>query len=109
MKPIDYRNDTWEMVQGRMLADERYKVWQAFRHHGPGTTREVATRSGIDLLNLRPRATELYQLGFLILVASIPDQTHEGIYTALGYDQAREKFHDAKRNASGYQTELQLK
>jgi hypothetical protein len=105
MKPIDYRNDTWEMVQGRMLADERYKVWTAFRHHGPGTTREVATRSGTDLLNLRPRATELYQLGFL----AVAGEGNEGIYTALGYDQARKKFYDAKRNASGYQTELQLR
>jgi hypothetical protein len=105
MNPIDYRNDTWEIVQGRMLADLRYQVWQAFRNFGPGTTRDVAKKSGIDLLTLRPRTTELYQLGCL----TVAGEGNEGIYTALSYDQVREKFFNERRRALGYQPELQFK
>jgi hypothetical protein len=108
MKPIDYRNETWEMVQARGLVDKRMRVYEAFRKHGPGTTRAVARASGIDILNLRPRATELYQLGFLKLLGGVPG--NEGIYRALTLEEARAKFF-ADRAAAlrpGYQPELQL-
>jgi hypothetical protein len=52
--------------------------------------------SGIDILTLRPRATELYQLGFLEVLES---ESHEGIYRAVSATEAREKFF-AKRKAA---------
>jgi hypothetical protein len=108
MKPIDYRNETFEMVQARGLVNERLKIYEAFRKYGPGTTRAIARASRIDILNLRPRATELYQLGFLKLLGEVPG--NEGVYRAFTPEEARAKFfaEKAARSKSGYQPELQL-
>lgn len=109
MKPIDYRNETFEALQTRGLVSERLAVYEAFRKHGPGTTREIAQRSGIDILNLRPRATELYQLGFLKLV-ECECGSNEGVYRAYTYEEARARFF-ADRAAvlsRGHQPELAL-
>lgn len=70
MKPIDFRNETFEAIQSR-LVDLRRTVWEAWMQHGPGTTREVAKKSGIDILTFRPRTTELFQLGLVVLVDSV--------------------------------------
>jgi hypothetical protein len=78
MKPIDFRNETFEQLRAR-LNEEREQVHQAWLAHGPGTTRRVAERAGIDLLNFRPRTTELYQLGLLELTDK---EGHQGIYRA---------------------------
>ncbi len=109
MKPIDYRNETWEMVQARVV-DLRLDVWLAFLRHGPGTTREVAHRCGMEILNLRPRATELYQLGFLQLVEDpqSKSRTREGVYIALNEEQARRRFETEQQKHRNYQPELQL-
>jgi DNA-binding MarR family transcriptional regulator len=107
MKPIDYRNATWNEVQARVVSD-RLDVWLAFSRHGPGTTREIARRSGMDILNLRPRATELYQLGFLDVVEDPTSKarTREGVYVALSEEQARLRFETKKSQARSYQPEL---
>jgi hypothetical protein len=108
MKPIDYRNETFEQLLARGLVNERLKVYQAFQKHGPGTTRDVARKSGIDILNLRPRATELFQLGFLKLVEGDAKGT-EGIYRAYTWEEAKAKFFaDRSRYSRAQQSELQL-
>ena len=112
MRPIDYRNETFEALQARGLVNERLAVYNAFRRHGPGTTRKIASLAGIDILNLRPRATELYQLGFLKLVAA-EDKTmtgSQGVYRAYTYEEARAKFFaDRARDfQGGHQPELSL-
>jgi len=108
MKPIDYRNETFEMIVGRGLVSERLAVYRAFRLHGPGTTREVARRTGMDILNLRPRATELYQLGFLELVEDLTSKarTREGVYVALSTERAERKFQGEKQKHLSYQPQL---
>src|SRR5687767_13694985 len=68
MKPIDFRNETFRHVQER-ICEKREAVWRAWLAHGPGTTREVAARAGIDILNFRPRTTELFQIGALKLAS----------------------------------------
>jgi hypothetical protein len=80
MKPIDLRNAAFEALrtglQGKLQA--AYYVWLAF---GPGTTRDVAIKSGWDILSLRPRTTDLFHLGLVELCgksASAP----EGLYRA---------------------------
>jgi predicted transcriptional regulator len=126
MRPIDYRNETFEQLLARGLVNERLAVYQAFQKHGPGTTREVARKSGIDILNLRPRATELYQLGFLKLVEDprsedrdqmsaptsdlrLPTSGAEGTYRAYTWEEAKAKFFVDKRGTVGaQQKELQL-
>ena len=102
--------DIQEHIQGRRLA-----ALQAFREHGPGTTREVAERSRMDLLTLRPRVTELYQLGFIRLVSSQKpainggqsgQRGHEGIYEAISDEQALADFN--ARNAADAADDKQL-
>lgn len=78
MKPIDFRNETFKQLEER-LNPIRMAVYNAWLEHGPGTTRQVADRSGIDLLTLRPRTTELYQMG-LVVPHEIQDQRPEGVY-----------------------------
>lgn len=93
MKPIDLRNATWneicETLCGRRLA--AYEAWQQW---GPGTTHEVAERSGMSVLTLRPRTTELCQLGFVALCGDVACK--EGIYAAVPEDIALERFTAAR-------------
>lgn len=80
MKPADLRNATFHSLVGG-LSRQRLEVWRAWSAHGPGTTRAIAARAGMDILSFRPRSTELYQLGLLELLC---DETagHEGVYRA---------------------------
>lgn len=106
MKPVDLRNATWESIQDR-IAGLRLAVLSAWRAHGPGTTRDVSARSGIDILTFRPRSTELFQLGFLKLVGQLDG---EGLYEALPDDQVRELFErDREAAIAGHQPELNLR
>lgn len=78
MKPIDYRNATFADLQER-LAGDRERVLAAWRKHGPCTTEDLAALSGIPLLTLRPRNTELVQLGFVVLAGG---NKRSGVYRA---------------------------
>lgn len=64
MRAVDFRNFTWAQVREH-IGDDMRRVHEAWRAHGPGTTRQVAERSGISLLTLRPRTTDLYHLGMV--------------------------------------------
>jgi len=81
MKPVDFRNETFAQLQERVTGLRR-QVYMAWMHWGPGTTREVSDRAGIDILTFRPRSTELYQLGFLELTEHQPMGT-EGVYRCV--------------------------
>jgi hypothetical protein len=100
MKAIDYRNETWRQVleRGEGL---RAAVYEALRAHGPCTTRQLAERSGIDPFSVRPRVTELVQLGFAECVGAkeclgctrqgvAPGR--EGVYAAVCFDVALRAF-----------------
>lgn len=64
MKPIDFRNATFDELKSR-LAGGRAAVLTAWLRHGPGTTAVIAARAQISILSFRPRTTELLQLGFI--------------------------------------------
>ena len=85
MNPAALRNLTWQEVKTHLTAD-MLRVRAAWRDHGPGTTREVARRSGISILTLRPRTTDLYHLG---LVDCIGRAGTSGIYQFRTAAQAR--------------------
>ena len=76
MKPIDLRNATWLDVQAH-ITEDLVRVHLAYQAHGPGTTREIAQKSGISLFTFRPRTTDLYKLGLVVLVDTV---AAEGIY-----------------------------
>ena len=90
MAPIDYRNNTWKDLQG-CVHGRRLEVLLAWRKHGPCTTRELAEKTSADILNIRPRTTELQQLGFVVLVYPQPGG-HEGIYRALTDEEAYDLY-----------------
>ena len=81
MKPIDFRNETLHDIEAR-LDHLRAAALDAWRRLGPGTTREVARLSGMDILTFRPRTTELVQLGLVCLDESGQVSGHEGVYRA---------------------------
>jgi hypothetical protein len=82
--PIDIRNATWDEVLTH-VSDDMLRVHRAWQEFGPGTTRQVAERAGISLLTLRPRTTELYQLG---LVECVGEEKANGIYEYRSEAQA---------------------
>ncbi len=84
MKPTDLRNATWRDVLTH-LTEDLVRVHLAWQAHGPGTTREIAQKSGISLLTLRPRTTDLYKLGMVVLVET---EANNGIYAARTREEA---------------------
>lgn len=76
MKPIDIRNANWADLRGE-LSGRLEQVFEAWLVHGPCTTRQLAAQSGIDILNVRPRTTDLCTVG---LVECIGQADGEGIY-----------------------------
>ena len=112
MNPVDYRNDTWKSIQDR-LSGLRALVYDAWHRHGPGTTREVAARSGIDILTFRPRTTELYQLGLVELAEDPGAIGHdipggEGVYRSIGLDLAMERFFQRKKELTDNPAQMAL-
>jgi hypothetical protein len=110
MKPIDYRNATWDQVRGR-LAGLRQATYEAYLRHGPGTTREIAGKSGISIFTLRPRTTELLDLNFVEVIdleghASSCPSSREAVYAAIPLDAAQRRFEWLK--SQPIQAELKL-
>jgi len=97
MKPIDYRNESWERVQARLVLD-RARVHSALITSGPCTTRHLAAKMGWDILNVRPRVTELVQIGFAALVDRA-SSGYEGVYRALPFAEAKRNFEEKRRAA----------
>lgn len=97
MKPVDLRNATWAEVQQHITSD-MLRVHAAWRNFGPGTTREVAERSGISLLTFRPRTTDLYKLG---LVECTGSQGNEGVYVFRTYEEAEAAAKWSDRTGGG--------
>jgi len=104
MKPADIRNTTFRELQSR-LVHLRLSVWEALAHHGPCTTRELAHECGMDLLTVRPRVTELVQLGFAECLSE-SEHDREGIYRALTVAEAEALFEARKRELA--ETQLSL-
>ncbi len=93
MNPEDFRNLTWLDIQSR-LHGLRQIVYQKLIAAGPSTTRQLAQFAGLDLLTVRPRVTELCQIG---LVEVVSRDGHDGVYEAVSIETARERFEIASR------------
>jgi hypothetical protein len=76
LRPAQLRNLTWKEVRVH-VSDDMQRVHRAWAEHGPGTTREVADKSGLSLLTLRPRTTDLYQVG---MVECVDRRGGQGVY-----------------------------
>lgn len=82
MKPVDVRNANFDEIKKHICAKRQrvLDVWRAlFEQNGATTfsTREAAKFGGMEILEFRPRTTELVQLGAVVMTARIG---HEGVY-----------------------------
>lgn len=109
MKPIDYRNATFDVIKGNLEGHRRI-VYDALRTLGPQTTRHLAELAQMDLLTVRPRITELIGLGLVELVQTggkdSDRRAKEGTYRALSYAEAESLFNE--RWAAAQQAAEQL-
>ncbi|MBI5817444.1 MAG: hypothetical protein HZA88_00490 [Verrucomicrobia bacterium] len=105
MKPVDLRNETFESLQRLIPADLR-AVLEGYKLHGPRTTEELSTLTGIGLLTVRPRTTDLVSLGLVVL--DEPETMRRkkekhircGVYRAATDDEVRAALDAAKRPAA---------
>lgn len=102
MKPIDHRNETFENVKDR-IAGDRKLVFEALKEYGPCTTRGLAECMEWDILNVRPRITELCQIGFVECMQIAGGQ---GIYRAVEDQEAEALFRKTQRLATNPQLAL---
>ena len=93
MKATDFRDAMFEALRGG-LNDLCAAVYEAWVRHGPGTTREVAARCGMDILTFRPRTTDLLQSGLVRLRVG-QERSKEGVYEATPAE-AWEDWRDGK-------------
>lgn len=106
MKPIDFRDATFEGMQV-YIAGQREAVLGAWRVHGPGTTAEVCGRAGMSILSFRPRTTELLELGFVCLTDVQPVKG-EGTYRVRTVSEHLGWLNEKSRDARNTQRELPL-
>lgn len=102
MNPRLHSIATFNELKGRLI-HLRLSVYEALLEHGPCTTRQLAETCHIDILTVRPRMTELVQLGF---AECLDGEDREGVYKALTLAQAEALF--ALRHAEEQQGELGL-
>jgi hypothetical protein len=97
MKAVDYRNETWASIRGRIVEDME-RVYQAYVKHGPGTTRETAAKAGISLWTFRPRNTDLVKLGFLEVMEG-RGNGKDGVYIAIPFELVESRFEHWREKA----------
>ncbi len=107
MNPVDFRNLTFADLKARGLEGLRGRVLAAWVAHGPATTRQLAERAGIDVLSVRPRTTELLELG-LVRLAEVQPLKGEGTYRAATEGEAFDHLKRAQAYALEGQRTLPL-
>jgi len=108
MKPIDYRNATYHDLL-KSISGQREATLLAWRRHGPCTTEELAVRSGLSILTLRPRTTELFQMGFVrVADAEKAASTNGAIYRAATTLETQAHITQYRRISETGQCEMPL-
>jgi hypothetical protein len=109
MKPVDFRNETFNSLQG-WINGSRGEVYAAWAKHGPGTTDEVCARWSDNpraILSFRPRTTELFQLGFVCLDEA-QGSAGSGVYRVRTQPELAAWLAEQHRTAANTQRELAL-
>lgn len=113
MKPIDFRNESFAQLQERLseLRQQVFNAWADYEERfgaAGATTREVAKAAGIDILTFRPRCTELYQMGALMVVEVQSGQTTggEGRYRLRSLAEWEQWFNEQRDEAISGQQQL---
>ena len=101
--PADIRDDNFRRIEAKLTGD-RLRVHRALLLYGPCTTMALAARSGITIFSVRPRVTELCDLGLAELHGRAG---REGIYRALTCEEAQRRYH-AAQTADNHPCQLDL-
>jgi DNA-binding Lrp family transcriptional regulator len=92
LKAEDIRNLNWREIQAR-LGGVREMLWRDLMDRGPGTTLELAERSGVSAWTVRPRVTELVAMGFAVAAgARRRGRVREGIYAGVCAEDAEKNW-----------------
>lgn len=94
MNATEIRDLNWHDIQAQVTG-LRASVHAALLRHGPCTTRQLAEASGLSILTVRPRVTELSELGFALCTGR---EGKEGVYRAYTPDEA-EALHQEREAA----------
>ena len=103
MTTLDIRNATFESLQ-KSLNARCLQVLAALRVHGPCTTAALAEKSGIAVLHVRPRITDLLGMGFVVLATA--KRGREGVYLALSDAEALVSFRQRQATLTSGQLQL---
>jgi len=97
IKASDIRDMNWEEIAKR-LTGPREVIWQDLMKAGEGTTLEIAERTRISVLTVRPRVTELLVMG-LAKCSRINrrGQISEGVYAGVSMEDAEVMWERRKR------------
>jgi len=108
MKPEDYRDATWAEIESQM-AGRRLEVYQALQRHGPCTTARLADAADMSILTVRPRVTELCQMGLARLSdCASAHSAHEGVYEAVAIEAAKATREPMMFSGPARQLELRM-
>ena len=84
----DFRDVTFADIK-RSITGKRRAVYEALFVYGPCTTAHLAEIMDMSILTVRPRVTELCQMG-LARPADIQPVRGQGNYEAVSYAEAQE-------------------
>jgi predicted transcriptional regulator len=111
MKSTDYRDMTFQDLQAH-LVDDRMRVYTALVVWGPCTTRQLAKFMAADILSVRPRVTELCQMGVAVEAEVSAEKrradgaAREGYYEAIPLARVEEER--KRERVHVIETQLQL-
>ena len=80
----EIKRQVWRQIREQATGQRRL-VWEAYRDHGPCTSKAISAATGISLWNVRPRTTELLQMGLLKLVGK---DGRDGVYAWVSLEEA---------------------
>lgn len=95
MKSTEPRDMTWNEIR-ESLSGTRERVWDWLLARGPATTSDIAEGLKMNLLTVRPRVSELVQLGFAECVGR---SGHEGIYQVVSVAEAQARHAEQTRES----------
>ncbi len=100
--PEQIRDANWAEIKEHVTGD-RERCWTSLMLAARAmTTRQLSVRMEMDLLTVRPRVTELVQLG---LVRCAGKEGHDGTYEAVSLVEAQ-AAHERRRAGAPVQAEL---
>ena len=94
MIATEIRDANWHEIEGRMTDLRGQVYWKMIEIEVPSTTRDIAGEMGrSEPTSIRPRVTELVQLG---LARCVGVRDGEGLYEAVSLSEAQRAF-EARR------------